>query len=325
MFKPPEWRYVVHGTDNVIKFVERDQTDALRTKVRKSLIEPLSRGISNLPVLFVVGPPGSGKSTLVRRVAATLVESGEVVVADAGLNVAGGPTNLQSYIDALHELARAGRTVLLLLDDPLFEESGWIDLLIHLKQPGFRVAVIAATPEFLYQRFHSKLGKLSRSQFQVAPPSLYEKQRFAEMYGRDISTFGNDSSDFFVMVAEVESGEQFATIMERLWQTLNGGRSFDNGLPFEALPWEVRAFWFVCFLHRCYTLCPLPNLKSALQLSGGTGALDVETALSMLTQSKWNIFNHHRRSEVDTSHNSDFVSTAHYKIASAAWDHRPLL
>src|SRR5689334_2079491 len=152
LFKPPDWRYVVYGTDRVTKFVERDQTASLRNEIRISLIEPLLRGTSNLPVLFVVGPPGAGKSTLVRRVSAILVESGEVVVADAGLNLAGGPQDVSSYAEHLQELADAGRPVLLVLDDPLFEESRWLDLLIYLKQPGFRVATIAATPDFLYQR-----------------------------------------------------------------------------------------------------------------------------------------------------------------------------
>jgi ABC-type cobalamin transport system ATPase subunit len=146
-----------------VKFVERDQTDALREKVRQSLIQPLLRGTSNLPVLFVIGPPGAGKSTLVRRVAATLVDSGEVVLADAGLNLAGGPNDLRSYAEDLQELAGAGRPVLLVLDDPLFEEAGWIDLLVHVKQPGFRVAAIAATPDFLHQRYRSQLSKLSCS------------------------------------------------------------------------------------------------------------------------------------------------------------------
>ncbi|MEK7684137.1 MAG: hypothetical protein AAB466_01800, partial [Verrucomicrobiota bacterium] len=326
LFESPEWHHVVHGADRDVKFVERDQTDVLRETVRQLLIEPLLRGTSSLPVLFVIGPPGAGKSTLVRRVAATLVESGEVVVADAGLNLAGGPTDLQSYAEDLQELSGAGRPVLLLLDDPLFEESGWIDLLVHLKQPGFRVAVIAATPDFLYQRYRSQLSKLSCSEFLVAPPTLQEKQRFAEIYGRDISTFGEDSDDFLVMVAEAESGEQFTKIMERLWQTLNGGRPFDDRLSFKELPWEVRAFWFVCFLHRCYTLFPLPNLKAALELSGGTGmAINVETALVKLkAQSGWSIFRHHRPTASAWSYQGDFVSTAHQKIASVAWNQRPM-
>ena len=326
LFEPPEWHYVVHGTDSIIEFVERDQTDALREKVRQSLIQPLLRGTSNLPVLFVIGPPGAGKSTLVRRVAATLVESGEVVVADAGLNLADGPTDLQCYSEDLQELSGAGRPVLLVLDDPLFEESGWIDLLVHLKQPGFRVAAIAATPDFLHQRYHSRLSKLSCSEFAVAPPSPQEKQRFAEMYGRDISTFGEDSDDFLVMVAEAESGEKFPKIMERLWQTLNGGKPFADNLSFKELPWEVRAFWFVCFIHRCYTLCPLPNLKVALESSGGTGiAMNVETALAKLkAQSGWNIFRHHRSSVSAWNYQGDFVSTAHQKIASVAWNQRPM-
>jgi tetratricopeptide (TPR) repeat protein len=326
LFQSPEWPHVVHGADDDVKFVERDQTDALRQKVRESLIQPLLRGTSNLPALFVIGAPGAGKSTLVRRVVATLVESGEVAAADAGLNLAGGPVDLQSYAEDLQELAGAGRPVLLVLDDPLFEESGWIDLLIHLKQPGFRVAVIAATPDFLHQRYRSQLSKLSSSEFWVGPPSPQEKQRVAEIYGRDVSTFGEHSDDFLVMVAEAESGEQFTKIMDRLWQTLNGGRPFDNNLSFNELPWEVRAFWFVCFLHRWYTLFPLDNLKAALELSGGTGkAVNVMTALERLkSQSGWSIFRHAVTRASAGTYRCDVVSAAHQKIASVAWNQRPM-
>ena len=326
LFESPEWRHVVHGTDTEIKFVERDQTDALREKVLESLIKPLQSGTSNLPVLFVTGPPGSGKSTLVRRVAVTLVESGEVVVADAGLNLASGPTDLRSYTEDLQELSGAGRPVLLVLDDPLFEESGWIDLLVNLKQPGFRVAAIAATPDFLYQRYRSRLSKLSRDEFRVAPPSRNEKERFAEVYNRDIKTLGEDSDDFLIMVAEAESGEQFSKIVERVWQTLNSGLPFDDNLSFKDLPWEVRSFWFVCFLHRNYALCPLANLKVALELSGGTGmTITVEAALAKLkAQSGWSIFRHHRSSVSDWGYEGGFISTAHQQIASEAWKQRPM-
>jgi hypothetical protein len=118
LFKSPEWRHVVHGTDNEIKFVERDQTASLQDKVRELLIQPLLSGTSNVPVLFVIGPPGAGKSTLVRSVAAKLVESGEAVVADAGLNLSAGPKDVQSYAEDLQELSGMGRPVLLVLDDP---------------------------------------------------------------------------------------------------------------------------------------------------------------------------------------------------------------
>lgn len=326
LFESPEWRHVVHGTDTDIKFIERDQTDSLRERLCQSLIQPLLRGTSNLPVLFVTGAPGAGKSTLVRRVAATLVESGDVVVADAGLNLAGGPSDVQSYAEELQELAAAGRPVLLVLDDPLFAESGWIDLLIHLKQPGFQVAVIAATPNFLWQQYRSQLTKVSCTPFVMRPPTPHEKQRFAEIYDLDVATFGQHSDDFLAMVAEAESGEHFPQIMDRLWQTLNHGRPFDSNVSFRELPYEVRAFWFVCFIHRCYTLCPMANLKAALELSGGSGTTtDTETALAKLrTQSGWNIFRFHRSTESAENSQDDFISVAHQKIASVAWDRRPM-
>jgi len=324
LFESPEWHYLVHGTDKEVKFVEREQTDALRQKIRESLIKPLLSGTSNLPVLFVIGPPGGGKSTLVRRVAATLVECGEVVVADAGLNLAGGPYDLRSYSEDLQNLSGAGRPVLLILDDPLYDDSGWIDLLVYLKQPGFQLAVIAASPDFLYQQHHSQLTNLACSEFLMRPPNLVEKQRIAEVFDRDIKTF-DDSDDFLVMIAEAESGVEFSRIMQRLWQTLNKGRSFDTNISFDRLPWQVRAFWFVCFIHRFYALCPLSNLKAALTLSGGTGsAIDVETALLQLkAKSGWSIFRHYSPPH-NWTFEGDFVSTAHQKIASVAWEERPM-
>lgn len=135
--RPPEWRDVVHGADDSVKFVERDQTEQLKTGVQRNLLEPIAHGTADFPSLFACGPPGAGKSALVRRVAALLVEEGHVVVADAGLNLSDPPDDLDLYCQHLSELAETGRTVLLVLDDPLFEESGWIDLLYKLKRPGY--------------------------------------------------------------------------------------------------------------------------------------------------------------------------------------------
>ncbi len=326
-FGSPEWHHVVHGTDSDIKFVERDQTDSLREKVLEFLIQPLQRGTSDLPLLFVTGAPGAGKTTLVRRVAARLVESGDAVVADAGLNLAGGPADLESYAEDLQELAAEGRPVLLVLDDPLFPGSGWIDLLVLLKQPGFPVAVIAATPDFLYQQHRSHLTKLSRTPpFVLGRPTFNEKRRFAQMYDRDVATFDQHFDDFLALVTEAESGEQLPQIMPRLWQTLNHGKPFDESTSFRELPWEVRAFWFVCFFHRDYAHCPMATLEAALKLSGGSGATtNVETTLAKLKeQSGWHIFRIHSAVEPAGDCQAEFISVAHQKIASAAWDCRPM-
>jgi hypothetical protein len=99
LFEAPEWHHVVHGTDEQLKFIERDQTAVLVQAVRERLIAPLRRGTGSLSALFVTGPPGAGKSTLVRRVLAQLVEAGEVAVADAGHNLANiVPGGVELYI-----------------------------------------------------------------------------------------------------------------------------------------------------------------------------------------------------------------------------------
>lgn len=39
--RAPEWRDVVRGADNAVKFIEREATDDLRQKVLDQLIEPI--------------------------------------------------------------------------------------------------------------------------------------------------------------------------------------------------------------------------------------------------------------------------------------------
>jgi hypothetical protein len=57
LFEAPEWHHVVHGADEQLKFIERDQTTALTQDVRERLFAPLRRGTGSLPALFVTGPP----------------------------------------------------------------------------------------------------------------------------------------------------------------------------------------------------------------------------------------------------------------------------
>lgn len=325
LFEAPEWHHVVHGADEQLKFVERDQTAALAQDVRERLITPLGRGTSSLSVLLVTGPPGAGKSTLVRRVAAQLIEGGEVVVADAGHNLANTvPGGVELYIRHLTRLAQQGRPVLLVLDDPLGADSEWIELLRHLKQPSLQLAVISPTPDFLYHSHRHELRGVQVHTFPVNPPSATEKQALLRLYGHVLDNSENLPDDFLVMVAQAAEGKPFPEIMQRLWETLNGGQGIRGDVSFKDLPWTVRAFWFVCALHRTYTHCPLPILQAALAQSGGTGGLDVPTSLAKLeAQGGWSIFRIFQPDSAFLRTAGELVSTTHQKIASVAWDKRP--
>ncbi|MGH9194277.1 MAG: hypothetical protein ACRD1T_00875, partial [Acidimicrobiia bacterium] len=324
--KPPEWRYVVHGRDDYVKFVERDQTQQLKEEVQRKLLQPVAHGTAEYPSLFVCGPPGAGKSTLVRRVAALLVEESNVVVADAGLNLSQPPEELEVYCQRLSELAETGKTVLLVLDDPLFEESEWIDLLYTLKRPGLRVTALAATPRFLFDRFKARLGKLRVHRFDVAGASAAEKRHLARASGRDELTFGTDTDDFFVLSIEAYAGEPFDTIIDKLWITLNGGVPFDRpDKPLDAFPWPLRVFLIVCCFHRLYLPCPEPLLHAALELSSGTGAgINVRNALDLVRHADgWKIFRLSEPDHPNWAYQGSFIATNHQLIALRAWERRP--
>ena len=325
LFEPPEWHHVVHGADEQLKFIERDQATALTQAVRERLIAPLLRGTGSLSALFVTGPPGAGKSTLVRRVAAQLIEAGEVVVADAGNNLANTvPGGVQPYVQQITKLAQQGRPVLLVLDDPLSAESEWIELIKHLKRPGLQLAVIAPTPDFLYHSHRHELRGVQTHAFPVNPPSAAEKHALYRLYGRALNATETLSDDFLVMVAEAAEGRPFPEIMERLWAKLGDGQGMTGNVSFKGLPWPVRAFWFVCALHRTNTPCPLPILQAALDLSGGTDRVDALTALDKLkAQGGWAIFRILQPASALFKSAGELVSTAHQKIASAAWEKRP--
>ena len=325
LFEAPEWHHVVHGADEQLRFIERDQTTALTQDVRERLFAPLRRGTGSLSALFVTGPPGAGKSTLVRRVAAQLIEAGEVVVADAGHNLTNiVPGGVEPYIRQLTRLAQQGCPVLLVLDDPLSAESEWIELVRHLKQPSLQLAIISPTPDFLYYSHEHQLRGVQVYTFPINSPSTAEKQAIARFYGRTLDESETLPDEFLVMVAEAAEGKPFPEIMQRLWETLNGGQGIPGNVAFKDLPWPVRAFWVVCALHRTYTPCPLAILQAALAQSGGTDALDVPTSLAQLkAQGGWSIFRVFQPANAFFEIAGELVSSAHQKIASVAWEKRP--
>jgi hypothetical protein len=132
----PEWSDVVRGASDEVRFLERTITNELTTSMQAALGEAkLWQG--KLRTQFVTGAPGSGKSTLVLRVAAKLVLDGDCVVVDARYSLA-DDDDLEGFQTALEKLAEGKRPVLLLLDDPLGGDSVWPRLLKKLARAGVR-------------------------------------------------------------------------------------------------------------------------------------------------------------------------------------------
>jgi len=327
--RPPEWSDVVHGTDDTIKFVERDQTEDLRQAVMNELVEFIQRGTDQrLPVKFVIGPPGSGKSTIVRRVVAKLVQEGHVVAADAGVYV-DNPSDPDRFCDKLKELASPRKPVLLVLDDPLYADSNWPDVLRKLATPGGvgRIAVLAASPTFLYDRYNARLGRrVHTTEFHIAPPSNDERRELDRLYGNTSSELVQAEDDFFVLAMQRAAGDSFDGIINRLWETLNNGQPILRQTKFEEYPWAVRAFLTTCFFHRTYEPCPEPILRAVLECNGGIASgRSVTDALQQLKhQDGWAIFRI-KTPQVPSSFSyvGDQVSAAHHRVAERAWQKRP--
>jgi hypothetical protein len=157
-FSQPSWIDVVDGANEQVMFVERSITLEMKGAIVSALVEPIENGQDRrLHMFFLVGSPGSGKTTLVRRIAAMLVEEGRIVVADAGLDVHEPSASPEEYIESLFQIVAHGRPVILLLDDPLYSDSPWIAILKKLNRPGLRISVLAACPQMLFDSHKGRL------------------------------------------------------------------------------------------------------------------------------------------------------------------------
>jgi hypothetical protein len=337
--RQPDWSDVAHGYDETIKFIERDQTEALQTAVLEKVVARLGRG-GKLPTLFVTGAPGDGKTTIVRRVAARLVDVGELLIADTGVGLQEPPGEPDDYVQALERLQSFGRPVALLLDDPLYAESPWLDVLRKLNRPGLQIGVVAASPQFLLDEHKSQLRMCDLATFEMARTSQTERESLAAIYGRSVSS--KPEKDFLVVAMEAAEGVPFHEIIERLWLTLADGRDLSSARSLSDLPWQTRAYLFVCFFSRAYEACPEPLLLKLLEMTGGVpGTTSVRIELERMKHfAGWRIFRIDQR--VSTYRTAQGIrslparpsdklgflgvpfTAAHTVIARQAWEQRPL-
>ncbi|WP_432973188.1 hypothetical protein [Dactylosporangium sp. CA-233914] len=328
--RAPDWADVVHGFDEQLRFIERDQTDELLATVRAELLEPCVRGTdSRLHAIVVQGAPGAGKSTLVRRVAALLVLAGECVVADFGISTRSvSPQDTAAYIGALDKLAGNGLPVLVLLDDPFFANSGWVDFLNALSRPQHHgIAVLSASPDFLFQRFaHWLFGRrvVGRT-IDVSRPSNEERRSLALLYDREPAAALASDEDLLVIAMEAAAGESFGTIIQRIWTTLNGGVPLDPAADHRGLPWQVVAFAVACYFHRNYVMCPEPLLRELLlqTLVDTPPSYLTQELQDLVTREGWHIFSVRGDGE-PSSGVLRLIGSTHARVAREAWNHLPL-
>ncbi len=321
--RQPDWRDVAHGQDETIKFIERDQTDALEAAVLEKVVRRVGHA-GKLPTLFVVGAPGDGKTTITRRVASRLVDAGSLLIADTGVGLHEPPGEPDEYVQAIERLQNFGRPVVLLLDDPLYVESPWLAVLRQLNRPGLKVGVLAASPQFLFDEHSSQMLACDLATFEMARTSQRERESLAALYGRPVSS--RDEEDFLIVAMEAAAGITFREIIDRLWLTLAGGRDLSAARVLSDLPWEIRAYLFVCFFSRAYGACPEPLLMKLLEMTGGVpGMSDVRLELQRMKHfGGWRIFRIGQRASPSLEFMGAPITAAHAVIAKQAWEQRPL-
>jgi len=325
--RPPQWADVVHGQDREVRFVERDLTTELCNRVRSHILQPFARGTDErLHMLFLLGAPGAGKSTLVRRIAALLVEEGAVTAADFGLNLGElDQEEIKTIVADLKGLATPERPVLLVLDDPFFAESGWDKLLGRLARARLPVGVIGASPDFLYDAFAAgvRVDPFHTDVMTMPKPSGVERAALSDLHRRTLRS-SDEEEDFLVLAMEAAAGEPFSTIVARIWTTLNDGHVIDPRAEPESLTWAVRAYLVTCYFHRVYERCPETLMAEALAQSGSAVPANYDRRLRELTsRDGWKIFSVQEPVKGMRHRDGRTIGAAHQRIAREAWKLRP--
>jgi energy-coupling factor transporter ATP-binding protein EcfA2 len=324
--RPPFWADVVHGQNKEGRFVERYQTDSLYLEAVNSLVVPMEENTDpRMHSLFVVGPSGSGKSTLVKRVAALLAGEGRLVCVDCGTSAAPPKDDEQrECVERLAQIARVGRPILLILDDPFFGE-GWIQLLERLSQVEFAISVIAASSQLLLERYRARIPGVVRI-FAVTGATPSERRSLAAFYDRPESRIVGTCVDFLTTVISLASGATFDETIGKLWRTLNNGRPVESDFRLSDLRWEVRAFLIVAFFHRAGVACSESLLQRFLAVTGSEeeGVDTVSVLAQMKMQDGWDIFRISMGERNASLGIGISITSAHQIIAEAAWKLRPL-
>jgi energy-coupling factor transporter ATP-binding protein EcfA2 len=325
--RPPQWADVVHGQDQEVRFVERDLTKEFLDHVRSHILQPLARGTDErLHMLFLLGSPGAGKSTLVRRVAALLVEEGAVTAADFGLNLGVlDQDEIKTIVSDLKGLATPERPVLLVLDDPFFAESGWDKLLGRLAHARVPVGVIGASPNFLYDAFSAtvRVDPFNTDVITMAKPSGFERAALSILHGREVRP-SDEEEDFLVLAMQAAADEPFSAIVARIWTTLNDGKPINPRMEPETLPWAVRAYLVTCYFHHVYERCPEALLHEALELGSGEVPTNYRRRLDELTsRDGWRTFSVQEALKGRGRFEGRTIGAGHPRIAREAWMLRP--
>lgn len=256
--------------------------------------------------------------------AARLVDAGQLLIADTGVGLHEPPGEPDEYVQAIERLQSFGRPVVLLLDDPLYAESPWLEVLRKLNRPGLQVGVLAASPQFLLDEHKGQLRSCELTTFEIARTSQHERESLAVLYGRSVSSSAED--DFLVVAMEAAAGISFSEIIARLWLTLADGRDLSSARGLSDLPWQTRAYLFVCFFSRAYEGCPETLLLKLLEMTGGAlGTSDVRTELQRMRHfAGWYIFRIGQRPRANYEYQGAPVTAAHTVIARQAWEQRAL-
>ncbi|MFC6020419.1 hypothetical protein ACFP2T_30145 [Plantactinospora solaniradicis] len=260
-----------------------------------------------------------------------LIENGEIIGIDLGPNHGSfEPTSLDLFISCFQYLARSGRPVVLIMDDPLFAESQWDVLLkrvasLGASRGGAGVGVIAASPTFLMDSYGHTIRdrRIHLEFYQLESPTQQERRDLAVAFNREESSFSNRDDDFIVLAMEAATGISFNEIIGRIWETLNDGLAISTRARARDLPWTVRALMIVAFFHRYATTCPEDLLRASLAHSHDSTTYDTyahELAMLQVTAG-WTIFR--RSCSGDSDNPINLVSTPHPLVAQRLWDLRP--
>ena len=271
-------------------FIERDATAGFIEEI-ESVFDAGLDFDTPLPVFVMTGPNSSGKTTLAMRVAVQIAQKGQVVVAAPRPNLQNiNCADADKFVSDVQSLC-ALQPVLLLLDDPFFDESNWMETILKLAQTSTNLALLVTSPSILYDKFGPCIShtQVNKTELPLERPSITERQTLARTYGKPDDHFDEREEAFIVLLMEAVEGEAFDHVISRMWRTVNGGEAINPNVSLREQRWEVHAFQIVCAFHRFDLPCPFALLEALLGARQNTG--DLKFQLERLRYSNgWQVF-----------------------------------